>query len=80
MRSTLATGTVNRRGGDAAVRATPSGRPLGLPGQLEPGDVRRRVGRRRIAAPALEHVGAVEPGGAHPDEHLARARLGVGVV
>ena len=26
------------------------------------------------------HVGAVEPGGTHPDEHFARARFGVGMV
>jgi hypothetical protein len=37
-----------------------------LAGQLEPGDVLRRARRRRVGALALEHVGAVETGGAHP--------------
>ena len=38
------------------------------------------AGRRRVAALALEHVGAVEPGGADADEHLAGAGLGIGVL
>ena len=48
--------------------------------ELEPGDVRRRPGRRRVVARALVDVGAVEAGGAHTDEDLAGARLGVGVL
>ena len=39
-----------------------------------------RAGRRRVAPAQLHHVGAVEPGGAHADEHLAGAGLGVGVL
>ena len=48
-----------------------------LPGQLEPGDVRRRTRRRRVGALALEHVGAVQPGSPHAHEHLARPGHGV---
>ena len=51
-----------------------------LAGELEPGDVGRRARRRRVVARALVHVGAVEPGGVHPDEHLAGAGLRVGVL
>ena len=51
-----------------------------LAGQLQAGDVGRRAGRGGVAPAALEHVGAVQPGGAHPDEDLPRARLGVGVL
>ncbi len=51
-----------------------------LAGELEPGDVRRRAGRRGIAPAQLHLVGAVEAGGAHADEHLAGARLGIGVL
>ena len=51
-----------------------------LAGELEPGDVGRRAGRRRVVAGALVDVGAVEPGGAHADEDLARPGLGVGVL
>ena len=43
--------------------------------ELEPRDVGRRAGRRGVAALALEHVGAVQTGGAHADEDLARAGL-----
>ena len=53
---------------------------LDLTGELEARDVRRRAGRRGIGALALEHVGAVEPGGADADENLAGARLGVGML
>ena len=49
-------------------------------GELEPGDVGRRAGRSRVRAAALEHVGAVEAGGAHADEHLAVPGLGIGMV
>ena len=38
------------------------------------------AGRRRVAALALQHVGAVEPGGADADEHLARLGLGIRVL
>ena len=45
--------------------------------QLEPGDVLRRAGRRRIAAGELHHVGAVEPRGVHADQQLAGLRARV---
>ena len=51
-----------------------------LAGELEPGDVLRRPGRRRVVPRALVDVGAVEPGGAHADEDLAGPRLGVRVL
>ena len=51
-----------------------------LAGQLQPGDVRRRAGRRRVEAALLHHVGAVEAGGAHAHEHLAGAGHRVGVL
>ena len=37
-------------------------------------------GRRRVGALALEHVGAVQPRGAHADQHLAAAGLRVGAL
>ena len=61
-----------------AARAGPERRHLA--GQLEPRDVRRRAGRRRVAALALEHVGAVEARRPHADEQLALAGLGVGAL
>ena len=45
-----------------------------LAGELQPRDVGRRAGRRRVAALELEHVGAVEPRGADADEQLAAPR------
>ena len=51
-----------------------------LTGELEPGDVGRRVGRRGVEAAALDHVGAVEPGGAYRDEQLARSGLWIGML
>ncbi len=41
-----------------------------LAGQLQPGDVLGRAGRRRVAALELHHVGAVEPGAADADEQV----------
>jgi hypothetical protein len=40
------------------------------PRELEPGHVLRPPGRRRVGAPALEQVGAVQPGGGHPHANL----------
>ena len=54
--------------------------PRRLAGQLEAGDVRRAAGRRGIAPAQLQHVGAVDAGRGDADEHLAGARLGVGVL
>ena len=51
-----------------------------LAGHLEAGDVRRRAGRRRVAAGQLHLVGAVEARRADADEDLAGARLGVGML
>ena len=48
--------------------------------ELEAGDVLRAAGRRRIATAALQDVGAVDARRLHADEHLAGARLGVGVL
>ena len=48
-----------------------------LAGELEPRDVRRRAGRRRIAARELMHVGAVEARRVHADEQLTGLRLGI---
>ena len=53
---------------------------LDLAGELEAGDVLRAAGRRRVATAALEHVGAVDARRAHADEHLAGARLGIGML
>ena len=51
-----------------------------LAGELEPRDVLRRARRGRIAALALQHVGAVEPGGADAHEHFAGPGFGVGAL
>ena len=48
--------------------------------ELEPGDVGRRAGGRRVVARALVDVGAVEPGRVDPDEDLAGAGLRVGML
>src|SRR5262249_21259825 len=49
-----------------------------LPCELHPRDVRGAPGRRRVHPASLQHVGAVQAGGAHVDEHLAPARRRVG--
>ena len=46
---------------------------LGLARALEPGNVDRGAGRRRIAAGALGQVGAVHAGGVDADQELALA-------
>ena len=53
---------------------------LDLARQLEPRDVGRRVGRRRIGTLALEHVGAVQARCADADEKLRLAGLRIGTV
>jgi hypothetical protein len=47
-----------------------------LAGVFEAGDVGGGAGRRRIEAPALEEIGAVEAGRAHRHLHLVRAGRG----
>ena len=42
-----------------------------LAGALEPRDVRRSAGRRRVASRPLSEVGAVDPGPAHAHKQLA---------
>ena len=54
-----------------ALHARADGRHLA--GDLEAGQV-GGAGRRRIGALALQHVGPVDAGGAHPDQDLALAR------
>jgi hypothetical protein len=44
---------------------------LDLAGELQAGDVGRRAGGRGVGAAALQHVRAVQPGAADPDEDLA---------
>jgi hypothetical protein len=61
-----------------ALRARPEADDLAR--QLEPRDVRRAAGRGGVAAPALHHVGAVEPGAADADENLAGSGLGIEVL
>ena len=51
-----------------------------LAGQFQPWDVLGGARRRRVVPGQLMHVGAVEPGGMHPDEHLPVSRDGVGVL
>ena len=63
------TTAITRSPGSKRVDAAPVADDLA--GQLEAGDVGRRAGRRGIAAVELEHVGAVEAGGADADEQLA---------
>ena len=53
---------------------------LGLAGALEPWNVDRGAGRRRIAARALGQVGAVHAGAADLDQELALARDGIGAL
>src|SRR2546429_230894 len=48
-----------------------------LAGELEAGDVRGRAGGRGVEAAPLQHVGAVQAGGANAHQDLARARDGV---
>ena len=50
------------------------------PASSRPGDVGGHARRRRIVAGELQHVGAVEPGGADADEQLAVLGLGIGVI
>ncbi len=51
-----------------------------LAGELHAGDVLRRARWRGVEPTPLHHVGAVEPRGAHPHEHLARPGNRVGVL
>ena len=53
---------------------------LDLAGELQARDVGGGAGRRRVGAPPLEHVRAVQAGGADANEHLALAGLGIGAV
>ncbi len=48
--------------------------------ELEARDVCRRAGRRGVLPLALHDVGAVQPRGADPHEHLARPGHGVGML
>ena len=48
--------------------------------QLEPGDVLGRARRDRIVPRPLEHVGPVEPGRPHGDQHLSRSWSGIRVI
>ena len=70
-------------GHDAVARAEAAGgRPERhhLPGQLEARNVGGRAWGRRVGAPALQHVGAVEPRAAHADEDLTRSRRRIGAI
>jgi hypothetical protein len=51
-----------------------------LAGHLQPRDVLRRAGRGRIGPAQLQDVGAVDAGGLHADEQLARLRSWIGVL
>ena len=51
-----------------------------LAGELHARDVRRAAGWRRVQTAPLQHVGAVQTGGAHLDQQLARAGLRIGVL
>ena len=51
-----------------------------LAGDVEPRDVLRPAGRRRVEPALLHHVGAVEAGGTDRDQHLAVAGRGLGMV
>ena len=64
----------------AAEPRTPGPTATTSPAELEAGHVGGHTGRRRVEAETLEHVGAVEPGGAHRHEQLAGARAGIGVL
>ena len=65
-----------------ALGEAPGARPerCHLSRELEAGDVGRRARRRRIGALALQHVGAVQAGGAHADQKLVLAGLRVRAV
>ena len=68
---------------DAVADGEPGGAGTEAPhlaGELEAGDVGGGAGRRRVETGHLEAVGAVEPSGAHVDEHLAAPRDRVGVL
>ena len=49
---------------------------IDLTGELEPRNLLRRIGRRRIEPHALEQIGAVDRRRAHAHAHLAAPRLG----
>ena len=59
-------------------RCAPGPSPTTSPASSRPGMSCGRAGRRRIAALALQHVGAVEAGGLHGDQHLSRSGSGIG--
>ena len=61
-----------------SLGAGPAGRHLA--GELEARDVLRRARRRRVMPAELMDVGTVEAGRADADQHLARARLWIGVL
>ena len=60
--------------GSSAITRSPS---VGLAGALEPGDVDRGAGRRRVAAGALRQVGAVHARAVDADQELAVAGHGI---
>ena len=45
--------------------------------ELEPGNVGRCAGRRRIATRALHQIGAVQARALHSHDHFTRARFGI---
>ena len=51
-----------------------------LAGQLQARDVRRPARRCRVAPGPLVQIAAVDARGAHPHQHFAPARLGVGML
>ena len=53
---------------------------LDLAGELQARDVGRGAGRRRVGAPPLEHVRPVQARGAHANQQLALAGLGIGAL
>ena len=56
--------------------AHPRAERIDLSGELETGNVRWAIARRRIRAHALEKIGAVDGGSAHPHAYLTARRLG----
>ena len=64
----------------SAKREAPGTERLDDARELEAGDVRRAAGRGRVAPAQLHHVGAVQAGAAHADEHLSGPGLGVRVL
>ena len=61
----------------SSKRVAPGPSAATSPASSRPGMSCGEPGGAGIGALALQHVGAVQPGGAHPDEHLAGAGLGV---